>query len=211
MKFSDFEIRTGFQQQTPLEIFAQSLWCLKVWSTNFKAHVLITKTERLDLGASFLLHIWPFPEIKKKKKTYLRSFKRPKPYRISDINLKAAHKHEQTPTFFPGFVWALLWGNDKSSTYLLPVSTKTSSVDGGLSWFEAHSLIVELLSTEWLCSTGMLTFMTVTCDATDVSSFCEFSWELFLDSSVEFSAEFLSKLSFNVVFSELSLEPGANC
>ena len=57
----------------------------------------------------------------------------------------------------------------------------------------------------------MLTFMTVTCDATDVSSFCELSWELFLDSSVEFSAEFLSKLSFNVVCSELSLEPGADC
>ena len=139
------------------------------------------------------------------------NFKRPETYRISDINLKAAHKHVQPRTFFSGFVWALLWGNDKSSTYLLPVSTQTSSVDGGLNWFEADSLIVELFSTEWLCSTGMLTFMTVTCDVTDVSSFCEFSWELFLDSSVEFSAEFLSKLSFNVVCSELSLEPGANC
>ena len=139
------------------------------------------------------------------------NFKRPETYRISDINLKAAHKHVQPRTFLPGFVWALLWGNEKSSTYLLPVSTKTSSVDGGLSWFEAHSLIVELLSTEWLCSTGMLTFMTVTCDATDVSSFCELSWELFPNSSLEFSAEFLSKLSFNVVCSELSLEPGANC
>lgn len=159
----------------------------------------------------FYCIFWPFPEIKKKKETYLRGFKRPKPYRISDINLKATHKHVQPRTFFPGFVWALLWGKDKSSTYLLPVSTQTSSVDGGLNWFEADSLIVELLSTEWLCSTGMLTFMTVTCDVTDVSSFCEFSWELFLDSSVEFSAEFLSKLSFNVVCSELSLEPGANC
>ena len=139
------------------------------------------------------------------------NFKRPETYRISDINLKAAHKHVQPRTFFPGFVWALLWGKDKSSTYLLPVSTQTSSVDGGLNWFEADSLIVELLSTEWLCSTGMLTFMTVTCDVTDVSSFCELSWELFLDSSVEFSVEFLSKLSFNVVCSELSLEPGANC
>ena len=205
MKFSDFEITTVFQQQT-----AHSLWCLKVRSANFKAHVLITKTERLDLGASFLLHILTFPR-DKKKETYLRGFKRPKPSRISDVNLKAAHKHEQTPTFFPGFVWALLWRNDKSSTYLLSVSTQPSSVDGGLNWFEADSLIVELLSTEWLCSTGMLTFMTVTCDATDVSSFCELSWELFPNSSLEFSAEFLSKLSFNVVCSELSLEPGANC
>ena len=161
-------------------------------------------------GPVFYCIFWPFPEIKKKE-TYLRGFKRPKPYRISDINLKAAHKHVQPRTFFPGFVWALLWGKDKSSTYLLPVSTQTSSVDGGLNWFEADSLIVELLSTEWLCSTGMLTFMTVTCDATDVSSFCELSWELFPNSSLEFSVEFLSKLSFNVVCSELSLEPGANC